>query len=763
MRCALSAFLCFVLSFCCSAQTTSSKPSENPSAADKIVGFESDPAGSAPSGWGGGPGGTFLVDGEIAHSGHRSVRFERKSESPNGFSWMFKEIPMDFQGKLIELHGYLKLENVTGFAALLLREDADGKPVAFQSMQGDHPPKGTSDWAEYSISLPVQAAAQKLIVGVLVSGTGNAWVDDLQLTVDGKPVPDFSSNEVLNTAIESDHTFDGGSGIVLTSLTKTQVDNLATLGKVWGFLKYYHPQVTAGKLHWDYELLRVLPAILTAPDRNSAQAVLVKWIKAAGPVGICNPCARLDEAGIQLRPDLSWIADKSLLGNNLSEALLAIQQNRTPGRQYYVSLIPGVGNPAFEHELAYKDIKFPDAGFQMLALFRFWNIVEYWSPNRNIVGEDWDGVLREFLPRIALAKTSEDYQRELIALIAMDHDTHANLWSSLKVRPPVGDCRLPLNLRFIGQSPVIYSFASTDASTVADFKVGDVLTALDGQPVDKLVQAWSPYYADSNQAARYRDIARNMTTGSCGPATVNLLRGAESLTIRTQRSPAKEMKAISLTHDLTGDTFRLLSNDVAYLKLSSIKGGDIAHDLLLAANTKGLIIDIRNYPDEFVVFSLGSYLIDHPTDFVKFTSGDLSNPGAFHWTPPAQLQPAPPHYPGKIVILVDETTQSSAEYTTMAFRSASQAMVIGSTTAGADGNVSPIPLPGGLNGLISGLGVFYPDGKPTQQIGIVPDKTVIPTIEGIRAGRDEVLEEAIRQILGSSTSTDAIDKMTHPQ
>ena len=101
---------------------------------------------------------------------------------------MFKEIPMDFQGKLIELHGYLKLENVTGFAALLLREDADGKPVAFQSMQGDHPPKGTSDWAEYSISLPVQAAAQKLIVGVLVSGTGNAWVDDLQLTVDGKPV-----------------------------------------------------------------------------------------------------------------------------------------------------------------------------------------------------------------------------------------------------------------------------------------------------------------------------------------------------------------------------------------------------------------------------------------------------------------------------------------------------------------------------------------------------------------------------------------------
>jgi C-terminal processing protease CtpA/Prc len=82
----------------------------------------------------------------------------------------------------------------------------------------------------------------------------------------------------------------------------------------------------------------------------------------------------------------------------------------------------------------------------------------------------------------------------------------------------------------------------------------------------------------------------------------------------------------------------------------------------------------------------------------------------------------------------------------MAFRSARGAIVLGSTTAGADGNVSPIPLPGGVSTLISGLGVFYPDKRPTQRIGIVPDVLVRPTIAGIRAGRDEVLEEAIRRI-----------------
>ena len=123
------------------------------------------------------------------------------------------------------------------------------------------------------------------------------------------------------------------------------------------------------------------------------------------------------------------------------------------------------------------------------------------------------------------------------------------------------------------------------------------------------------------------------------------------------------------------------------------------------------------------------------------------------------LQPAKPHYGGKVVILVDEVSQSSAEYTTMAFRASPRAKVVGSTTAGADGNTSPIPLPGGLRSMISGIGVFYPDKRPTQRIGILPDVEVRPTVEGIRAGRDEVLEQALRLILGDGVPAAVIEKM----
>ena len=68
-------------------------------------------------------------------------------------------------------------------------------------------------------------------------------------------------------------------------------------------------------------------------------------------------------------------------------------------------------------------------------------------------------------------------------------------------------------------------------------------------------------------------------------------------------------------------------------------------------------------------------------------------------------------------------------------------------------------MPGGLFALMSGIGVFYPDLRPTQRVGIVPDIVVEPTIATVRAGRDPVLEEALRVILGPDTSAPELKQM----
>lgn len=82
----------------------------------------------------------------------------------------------------------------------------------------------------------------------------------------------------------------------------------------------------------------------------------------------------------------------------------------------------------------------------------------------------------------------------------------------------------------------------------------------------------------------------------------------------------------------------------------------------------------------------------------------------------------------------------------MAYRLSPRAKVFGSQTAGADGNVERITLPGGNKVVYTSIGVYYPDRTETQGMGIVPDVKVRPTVEGIREGRDEVLEAALEYL-----------------
>jgi hypothetical protein len=137
---------------------------------------------------------------------------------------------------------------------------------------------GSSAWCER----PDPSAL--LVVGALLQGSGRVWADDLALFVDGKPLVQAPEVVLEKTVLDTDHEFDNGSKITVTHVTQAQAQNLFTLAKVWGFLKYHHPAVTGGKLQWDYELFRILPAVLEARDRGAANQVLGAWVEHLGEV-----------------------------------------------------------------------------------------------------------------------------------------------------------------------------------------------------------------------------------------------------------------------------------------------------------------------------------------------------------------------------------------------------------------------------------------------------------------------------------------------
>ena len=97
-------------------------------------------------------------------------------------------------------------------------------------------------------------------------------------------------------------------------------------------------------------------------------------------------------------------------------------------------------------------------------------------------------------------------------------------------------------------------------------------------------------------------------------------------------------------------------------------------------------------------------------------------------------------------MLIDESTIGPAEHTGLFFEAANKTKFIGSPSAGANGEVSSFVIPGGITIWFSGQDVRHANGGQLQRLGLQPEVTVASTVEGIRAGRDEILEAAIQYL-----------------
>lgn len=718
--------------------------------ADFNFGFEKVTANRAlPDNWNqGGNGYSIKIDSSEKKSGTNSILIEAPPEkTENLFGVAVLVIPGNYEGTEIELSGFLKLKNVSdGFAGLWLRIDGDNGSLQFDNMQS-RGLNGSSDWTQYSIKLPIPKEGNKIFLGALLTGKGQLWVDDLRVLVDGKDIAQAKLRPSVEYKAKKDKEFDTGSRITAVQLTDSKIKDLAVTGKVWGFLKYYHPAVAVGDFNWDYELFRILPKILASKDEPERNAILSAWVEKLGAFETAAE-EKPVPGTVKLSPDLSWINNKNL-GNTLAQQLIRVKGAKRQAKNYYIDLYPNVGNPQFKNEETYRSMNYPDPGFRLLSLFRYWNIIQYYFPNKHLIGEDWNNVLPEFIPRFAGAANELEYKKAALAVIGRIHDTHANIWgrdeSLEKFRgvnsPPVG-------ITFVEDKAVVTRYLDQALAEKSGLKIGDIIEKINDKKMSDIVKESLDMTPASNYPTQLRDISRVILKTNESSLKIQYKRGDVTKEIQLDCYPKDKYKTNpNALYDNTVPSFKMIRPDIAYLYPGSLKPGEIDKIIPEIAKTRGLIVDFRTYPSDFIVFSLGGYLVPKPIAFVKFSQASITTPGLFTLTEEIMVgKENSDYYRGKVVILINEITQSSAEYTTMALRTAPRATVIGSTTAGADGNVSQFFLPGGISTMISGIGVYYPDGKETQRVGIIPQIVVKPTIKGITEGRDELLEKALEII-----------------
>jgi C-terminal processing protease CtpA/Prc len=154
---------------------------------------------------------------------------------------------------------------------------------------------------------------------------------------------------------------------------------------------------------------------------------------------------------------------------------------------------------------------------------------------------------------------------------------------------------------------------------------------------------------------------------------------------------------------------------------------------------------MRGYPGSAGAAML-SYLADKKVDSAHWNIPVILMPdrqGVTYQTSGWNVGPRDPHLKGKVVFITDGRAISYAETCLGIVEAYHLGAIVGSPTAGTNGNVNRIYLPGHYTISFTGMQVIKQDGSRHHGVGIQPTVPASRTIAGIAAGRDELLEKAI--------------------
>lgn len=618
-----------------------------------------------------------------------------------------------------------------------IRQEYGVSPVYEQSLDVN-PDDVAGEWKPFCIKTALLDSASVFILTLAAEGAGTLWIDDLELTVDGA-LP--QNRQQIYFAADKDEEFAAGSGLTFKTITPRQLADLCLLAKIWGFIKYYHPEVAAGRLQWDYELFRIMPAVWDAPTARERNERLAAWVNHLNRNLSVEASALTipDTTGLYSSPVLGWTDDYSELGSELVSELHKIKQADRAAWNYYIrfdnrlaSLFPD----EFMAEKRYPSVSWQDAGYRVLTLFRYWNAIAYCYPYRQETGSDWEKVLEKYLSVFIGAESESEYLDAVYALTAEINDSHGWMRST---KPYM--------------FAALFDEAGHDVlvkkSYSCQLQAGDVLLRIGGKEVDEVIAERQRLVNASNEATRRRRAILELNRWDSRRVDAVCVRGNDTLSVvLTDFNLLNEIPGCTSVIEPYDYQEKLASKNIVYLPIGALGAEMLTEmeDRLMRAD--GLILDCRGYPtDDSFYDTLSDLLFPHPVSYMEIARLDIRNPGVFSFDSEYTAgRENPDAYKGKLVILVNSETQSAAETAVMMFQKVPGSMTVGSQSAGADGSAVSLALPGGLETIFTGEGCYYPGREAVQRKGVRIDCVVCPTKERVLEGRDEPLEKAIELI-----------------
>ncbi|NUP09372.1 MAG: hypothetical protein HOW73_25240 [Polyangiaceae bacterium] len=366
----------------------------------------------------------------------------------------------------------------------------------------------------------------------------------------------------------------------------------------------------------------------------------------------------------------------------------------------------------------------------MKSFFAYWAVVPDQSDTR----------LEEAVA-MAMAAEQEDFpalHRELGYLSHALHDSHGFIfhlseWAGYTNAPVVLEQSSTME-------PVVR------ASTVLDFLPGDTIVEVDGVPAADLMAERSEFVASSESSA-FRNAARTLL--EIRESATFLLRDADGAEREVELSEASVPVAYPDYPARLQSTLGDLGHpELYYVNLDSSKltSGALNEALAGIDASEGVVLDMRGYPSS-PAWTLIQHMLVQSAPGVPMRTPIVTALGLTWEDAPQPFPASATAFAGKVAMLVGTHTQSQAEHLTLVLQSAERVQVIGQPTAGANGNITGVLLPGGASLTFTGLEVRRPDLSPFHGMGVAIDELVPIEPSDLADGVDPELQSAIEWLI----------------
>ncbi|MGH9582072.1 MAG: S41 family peptidase [Bryobacteraceae bacterium] len=392
---------------------------------------------------------------------------------------------------------------------------------------------------------------------------------------------------------------------------------------------------------------------------------------------------------------------------------------------------------------------YPSTGYRVLAAYKIWGVFHYFFAYRDQMDDDWDQDFTQFLPKIAAAQNARDYNLAIAEFVTRAHDSQAQLHSRT-LAAYFGEASPGIRLRYIEKQPVVTDVFDGAASK-AGIQPGDIVLKVDGENISERANREARYIpASTRQSLAYLVLQRILNGPDGSFATLSIEKGDGQI----EEVKLKRSKSFlpALRHQRSGEVVKILPGNIGYTDLDRLTPDQVGGMFNRLRNTKAIVFDMRGSTNG-TAGRIAARLTDKQDVPAAILTGTLSlapdlqtddalTQNATYFLVQKLPRTDQSRYRGQTVMLIDERTIGLAERAGLFLEAANRTRFIGTPSAGADGDVTNFAVPGGIVISLSGLDVRHANGGQLQRIGLQTSVEVAPTIAGIRAGRDEVLEAA---------------------